>query len=166
MIKKVSSFRKGYTLVELLIFMAMLSILLVIFTQIFSLIVDARLESESTSIVAQDGNYLLNRLMYDVARTNTINLPNAVGATDTTLDITIDGVNYVYALNGANLQLTVNSSAYQLNSIGTTISDLTFKRIGNDDGKDTVQLGFTVTSKILEAGGSEFKSYQTTAGLR
>ena len=166
MIKKVSSFRKGYTLVELLIFMAMLSILLVIFTQIFSLIVDARLESESTSIVAQDGNYLLNRLMYDVARTNTINLPNAVGATDTTLDITIDGVNYVYALNGANLQLTVNSSVYQLNSIGTTISDLTFKRIGNDDGKDTVQLGFTVTSKILEAGGSEFKSYQTTAGLR
>ncbi|OGK41989.1 hypothetical protein A2954_05250 [Candidatus Roizmanbacteria bacterium RIFCSPLOWO2_01_FULL_37_12] len=166
MIKKVSSFRKGYTLVELLIFMAMLSILLVIFTQIFSLIVDARLESESTSIVAQDGNYLLNRLMYDVARTNTINLPNAVGATDTTLDITIDGVNYVYALNGTNLQLTVNSSVYQLNSIGTTISDLTFKRIGNDDGKDTVQLGFTVTSKILEAGGSEFKSYQTTAGLR
>ena len=158
--------KKGYTLIELLIFMAMFSVLLLVFTQIFSLIVDVRLESESTSSVAQDSNYLLNRFKYDISRANSINLPNSVGATDTSLNIVIDGVDHVYALNGGNLLLTVNGTPYQLNSSGTTVSNLTFKRIGNDDGKDTVQLGYTVTSVIQEASGSETKSYQTTVGLR
>ncbi|OGK10516.1 hypothetical protein A2767_04605 [Candidatus Roizmanbacteria bacterium RIFCSPHIGHO2_01_FULL_35_10] len=157
---------KGYTLVELLIFMGMFSFLLIVLTQIFGLIVDTRLESEATSTVAQDGNYLLNRLIYDVSRANTINIPNAVGVTDTSLDITIDGINHVYALNNGNMQLTVNSVVFQLNNFYTSISNLTFTRIGNDDGKDTIQLGYTVTSDIQEASGPEIKSYQTTVGLR
>ncbi len=157
---------KGYTLIELLIFLGMLSILLVVLSQVFGSIIDTRLESESTSSIVQDGNLLLNRFMYDIARASAINRPNVVGATDTTLDLTISGVNYLYALNSGNLQLTVNSTAYQLNSIDSTISNLTFKRIGNDDGKDTIQLGYTVTGKIQRPAGLESKSYQTTIGLR
>ena len=163
---KISNLSRGYTLVELLIFMGMLSILLVFLSQIFASIVDARLESESTSSVVQDGNFLLNRFMYDIARTSSVNLPNAVGVTDTTLNITIDGVNYVYALNAGNLELTVNSATSLLNSVNSSISNLTFQRIGNDDGKDTIQLGYTVTSKIQRPVGPESESYQTTVGLR
>ncbi|MBI4226098.1 type II secretion system protein [Candidatus Roizmanbacteria bacterium] len=157
---------KGYTLIELLIFIGMLSILLGILSQVFSSIIDARLESESTSSVVQDGNFLLNRFSYDIAKATNVNRPSAVGTSDTTLDLTIDSANYVYALNGGSLELTINSSAYQLNGINTNISNLNFKRIGNDDGKDTIQLNYSVTSKTQRASGPESKSYQTTVGLR
>jgi len=156
----------GYTLIELLIFMGLISILLVVLTQVFGQTLDVRQESESLSSVEQDGNFLLNRFMYDIARATNINRPSTVGATDTTLDLTISGVNYIYAINSGNLQLTLNSITYQLNSVNTTFSNLTFKRIGNDDGKDTIQLSYTVTSKIQRTSGPESKSYQTTVGLR
>ena len=156
----------GFTLVELLIFMGMFTVLLAVLSQVFGMIVDARLESESTSSVVQDGNFLLNRFMYDIARTNTINTPSTVGSTDTTLDLTIDGVNHLYVLNAGNLELTANSVTCLLNSYNTGVSALSFTRIGNDDGKDTIQLGFTVTSDVEIAAGPESKIFQTTIGLR
>ena len=163
---KISNFKKGFTLVELLIFMGMFTILLAVLSQVFGMIIDARLESESTSSVVQDGNFLLNRFMYDIARANTINTPSTVGSTDTNLDLTIDGVNYLYALNAGNLELSANSVTYLLNSYNTGVSALTFTRIGNDDEKDTIQLGFTVTSDVESAAGPESKIFQTTVGLR
>ena len=161
-----SIFQRSYTLVELLIFMGMFSILLVVMTNIFSQIMDVRRESESVSSVEQDGNYILNRLNYDISRASGINIPIAVGTTDTVLDITIDSSNYVYALNNENIQLTANGQNYQLNGTNNSISNLSFKRIGNDDNKDTVQLSYTVTSRIQQASGFETKNYQTTIGLR
>ena len=48
--------------------------------------------------------------------------------------------------NNENLQLTANSQTYQLNGTNTTISNLSFKRIGNDDNKDTIK------QRIVEQG--------------
>lgn len=158
--------KKGYTLIELLIFMGMFSILLVVMTNVFSQIMDVRRESESVSSVEQDGNYILNRFIYDISRASGINIPNAIGLTDTVLDLTINSANYVYGLNNENLQLTANGQTYQMNGANTAISNLIFKRIGNDDNKDTIQLSYTVTSRIQQALGFETKNYQTTIGLR
>ncbi|OGK25065.1 hypothetical protein A3C25_03350 [Candidatus Roizmanbacteria bacterium RIFCSPHIGHO2_02_FULL_38_11] len=146
--------------------MGMISILLVVLTEVFSSTLDVRRESESISSVEQDGNFLLNRFMYDIPRATNINQPNADGVTDTALDITIDGASFIYSINNGNLELTTGGTTKQLNGIDSTISNLTFKRIGNDDAKDTIQLGFTVTSKIQRTTGPESKSYQTTVGLR
>jgi type II secretory pathway pseudopilin PulG len=164
--KNMVNSKKGYTLVELLIFMGMLSMLLVVFSQIFGLIVETRLESESTSAVAQDGNYILNRLTYDINRASAINTPATLGATEDNLDITIDSDNFAYSLNNGNLELSTNGSTYLLNGLNTSLSNLTFTRIGNDDGKDTVRITYTVNSLIQEASGIETEDYQTTVGLR
>ena len=158
--------KKGYTLIELLIFMGMISILLVVLTEVFGSILDVRRESESISSVEQDGNFLLNRFMYDIPRATSINRPSTVGATDATLDITIGGGSFIYALNTGNLELTAIGSTKQLNSQNTSISNLSFRLIGNGDQKDTIQLSYTVTSKIQRTSGPESKSYQTTVGLR
>ena len=158
--------KKGYTLIELIIFMGMFSVLLMVFSQIFAVIIDTRLESESTSVVAQDGHYLLNRLTYDISRASAINTPSSLGSPSPTLDLTINSVNNLYSLQNGDLQLTIAGTSYQLNNADTTISNLNFLRIGNGDGRDTIQFGYTVTSNIQEANGSETKDYQTTVGLR
>ncbi len=160
--------KKAYTLVELLVFMGIFSVFLVVLTNILTSVLDVRQESESTSSVQQDGNFLLNRFSYDISRANAIITPSAIGSTTQSLNITVNGQSYVYALNSNNLQLTANGVSDNLNSVSTSISNLSFTRIGNSpgDNKDTIQVAFTVTSNIKKTSGLETKSFQTTVGLR
>lgn len=157
--KKVSG---GYTLIELLLFMGLMSFMLVFMTDILTTILDTRRESESTSAVEQDGNYLLNRFSYDIAQASSINTPAAAGASSPTLDITINSISNVYGLSNNNVELTNNSGTDVLNGFNTTVSGLNFTHIA----LNTVQLVFTITSKTLRANGPEVRNYQTTIGIR
>ncbi len=65
----------GFTLVELLIYMGLLTIMVLIFTDIFTSIIDNQLGSENTSNVADDGRYIYSRFIYDVNRADSIVSP-------------------------------------------------------------------------------------------
>lgn len=156
----------GFTLVELLIYMGLLSAVLIVIANILVVALDDRLESETGSSVLSDGRFMLARLMYDVGRTENIVLPSLLGDETSSLQIVVGGINYIYAVNNGNLVLTNGVDSDQLNSIETTVSNLTFKRLGNLGGKNTVQIRFDVVSKALRRYGQEIKNFQTTVGTR
>ena len=164
----------GFTLIELLIYMGIMTILLTVLTQTFTSILDAQLESQSTSAVQQDGRFILARLSYDIHRVQNQDIvsPSSLGQQTTSLQLTINGVNYAYSLNNGNLQLVNNLGTNNLNSSETTISSLTFKRLGNNSSatllspKNTLQIKYTVTSKVIRPNGPETKDFQTTIGIR
>jgi prepilin-type N-terminal cleavage/methylation domain-containing protein len=160
--------QRGFTLVELLIYIGMLSILFTVLTQIFGSILDAQLESEATSSVQQDGRFILSRLTYDTRRAQAIVIPAALGSQSTSLQLTISGVNYTYGLSGGNLELTNNLGINAINSGETTVSGLNFTRIGNSvvNAKNTIQIEYTVTSKVVRPKGQETKDFKTTIGIR
>jgi prepilin-type N-terminal cleavage/methylation domain-containing protein len=162
--------KKGFTMVELLLYMGIFSILLVVLMQLFGSILDVHLESQATSSVSQDGNYIFSRLSYDVRQATAIASPS-LGASGSTLQITGGSANYTYSLSGNNLMLTNNTTGTtdQLNSTNTTISSVTFKTLGNGavGNKSTVQVIMTVKSKTLRKGGvNQTKTFQTTIGVR
>lgn len=159
-------YRAGFTIVELLIYMAIMSILLVVLSNIFTSIIDVRLESESVSAVEQDGMYILSRFTYDIPRAQSITTPASLGASTNSLSIVVDGTAYTYAVNNNNLELTTSSGTDVLNSINTTISGLSFLRLGNSGGNNTIRITYTVTSVTLQNGNPETKQFQTTVGLR
>src|SRR3989338_7067480 len=99
---------KGSTLIELLLYMGILSIFLMILTQLFLSVLDVSTESKQVSSVVQDGRFILARLRYDIQRADAINSPS-LGSSDTTLSLDIGGNTYVYTLSGSNLELQVNS---------------------------------------------------------
>jgi type II secretory pathway component PulJ len=158
--------KKGFTIVELLIYMTLLSGFLLLMTRIFSSTLDVQLESESQSAIQQDSRYILSRLTYDIQRATSVTTPATQGGSGATLAMVIGGVTNTYALSGTNLTLTNSNPADQLNSINTQVSGLLFKRIGNVGGKDTVQVQFTLTSSTKRIQGADVKSFQTTVGLR
>jgi type II secretory pathway pseudopilin PulG len=164
--KKFLKSNKGFTITELLIYMGIFSILLVVLTEIFVTILKVQLESEATSSVEQDSRFILTRLMYDIQRANTVNLPASLGDQGSVLRFIIGGVTYTYTINNDNLELTMNANANKLNSFDTTISNLTFQRLGNPGGINSINVGFTVTSKAKRASGPEIKNVQTVIGLR
>ena len=75
----------GFTLVEMLITIGILSFLLIIFSQVIGGIFALQLKSGVTSTLSQDYHFLLSRLSYDVARASTFAVTSP-----TALDLTIN----------------------------------------------------------------------------
>lgn len=168
----VHSYRKsgaGFTLIEIIIYMALLSIFLLTLTDIFTSILDVQLESDATSAVEQDGRFLLSRFSYDINRASSITIPSAIGSSSNSLSIVIGGITYTYALGGSNLGLTNNLGTSNLNGSDTAISGLTFQKIANSTiagTKETIKINFTISSITQRTQGPEIRNFQTTVGRR
>lgn len=158
--------QSGMTLVEILIVMGILALFLTVLTDILVTVVDVRTEADATSAVAEDGRYLLARLSYDIQRASAVTTPAALGGSGGTLVLTIGGIAHTYTTSSNNLQMTNNLGSINLNGDGTTVSGLTFHRLGNISGKDTVRVTFTVTSTTRDNQGFESETYTTTVGRR
>ena len=160
--------QKGITVVELLLYMGILTILLTILTSVFTSALDVQSESNAVSSVEQDGNYILARLAYDIHRAQSINIPATNGTTSNSFQIVIGGINYTYSIDANNnIILTNNLGANNLNNYGTNVSTFSVQRLGNAGGiENTLRINFTVTSKTKRVSGYETKNFQTNISLR
>ena len=157
----------GYTLIELLIYMGIFSILIISLFQLFTSILDSQAESDTTASVSEDGKFLLSRLSYDIQQSSAITTPASIGSSGNSLQLTIAGINYTYTVNNGNLVLTNSLEANApLNGYNTTVSNVSFTRLGNTTGKQVITLTFTLTSKTTRQSGPEVKTFQTTIGVR
>lgn len=157
--------QKGFSFIELILYMGLLVGFLVVLTDIFVSSLDVQTESEATSVIQEDGRYLLARLSYDVGRSQVIVQPAVLGQISPVLQLTIDGVTYTYGPSGTNLVLIGPLGTQPLNGYGSMVSAFSAQRLGDADGKPTVRILFTVTSTTSRPKGHETKSFQTTLGI-
>ena len=150
----------GFTLVELLMVMGIMSILMIILFQVFGSILDLKLRSEATTYVAQDSRYLITRLTYDISRASDVTLPVELSS-GSSLTLVIDGQNYVYSLDGNILKLSVGGGDnLALNGIGSKINTLTFTRFANT--KRIVQISLGIVPTTVQSGGVTLSRQLTT----
>jgi hypothetical protein len=154
--------QRGFTITEMLLYMGLLTILVGILGSIFGSIIDTQLESNALSNVDQDGRYIMAKLIYDFHASQSITTPTTPGQQTSSLQIIVNSQNYTYSLNNSNLQLVNNLGTNQLNSIGSTVSNLSFLRIGTGDNNDTVKVRFTLTSSASRTKGPEIRNFETT----
>lgn len=160
--------QSGVTMVELLLYMSILSVLLLVLSSIFVSALDVQSESNATSSVEQDGNYILARLNYDVHRAQSINIPASNGTTANNFQIVIGGINNTYSIDGNNnLILTNDLGANNLNNFNSSISALLVQRLGNPGGvENSLKINFTVSSRVKRISGIETKDFETNLSLR
>lgn len=166
---KVFKNNKGFTLVETLLYIGIFSILIVVLFQLLSSIFDVQLESQSTSSVAQDSRFILNRFSYDIGQADTIVSPISLGSQSDSLQFSKESTTYTYSLVNGNLILANSSLGIsdELNSTNTTVSNLNFLRLSDTNGNnDTVSISFTLTSKIIKRGGASSENFTITMGTR
>ncbi len=144
--------KKAFTIIELLIYMALLGLFLIVLTNILVTALQSQTESTTASLVDIDSRFILNRLAYDIAQAGSITTPSAPGQTASSIVLNTN----TFSISGTNLLL----SGVQLNSYDSQVSDFSATRIGNNLGKDTLMISFTVSSGELS------RSYTTTLGLR
>ena len=95
--------QKGFTIIEFLIYIGILSIILLVFIEMFISLTRVRTENESTSNIQQDSSYLINKFIYDIHQTKTISLPLHPPNQSNVLDVIINGTNYSYATDSAKI---------------------------------------------------------------
>lgn len=163
--KKISSSR-GFSLIELVVYMGVFAVFISITTSIFTTVLGVQIESQSTSTVQQNGTYLIERLSYDIHRAEDINIPVSAGIQTQELELLINGEVFTYSLNMGTLELTNNSGTHTMNSSDITITNLSFLRLGNPGGKHSLTIDIAFESTLADASGPEELSLHTTLGIR
>lgn len=158
--------KRGFSLVELLVYMGLISILLIVLVQIFVSILETQSESQATSVVDQDGRFIMARLIYDIARSSSIETPLDFGESSPVLELVIDGVSHTYSASSGLLVLSNNLGANNLNSSQTDISDVSFLKVGEAGATETISLSFVLTSKVSRPSGPEVATFETTVERR
>lgn len=165
MIKKFK-INRGFTLVEILLYMALLSIFLITLVDVLVSVLDVQLESQATSAVDIDSRFISSRLNYDILRASAITTPSSLGGVSNNLVMTVGGTQYNYSLSGGNLVLNDGSGSYNLNSSQSKLVSISFQKLGNTGGKETINVVYTLESETTRASGKESRTIDTVFGRR
>lgn len=157
--------RKAFTLVELIIFMGIFSILIFIISDLFVNSLKAKSQGESVAVVNQDADFVLAKLEYDLHQGYGLTQPS-LGLTGSSVSFLKGGEQITYRLSGNNLERVIGTDVQVLNSYRTRITTAEFTNIGNATGKSTVKIAITFESTTLTEGKPEVISLDTTVGLR
>lgn len=176
--KKINhGFKKGFTLVELIVYMSLLGILLIVLTDILVAVLDTRLRSEATNYVEQDSRYILSRLTRSINQLPSnweIISPGAFGSSSGTLTYQVPLFPITYELSGDDLEYNYPNLSpppagllrFNVNSSETTVTNLNFTKLGDTVGKESIKIKFTVTSKTTPASGPASQTIETTVSRR
>lgn len=164
--KRVSNKFRGFTIIELMVYMGLLAIFLTIISQIFVASIDTQLESEAESGIQQDSKFIFARLQYDLANATAIVEPSFSGSSSSLLQFVSGGTTQSYQLTGVNAIFTNGVNIYQLNSVNTAVSNLLFTRRGVANGKPFITASFTLTSAVVRNSGPDVQAFETTIGTR
>jgi len=161
------SLSKGFTIVELLLYMALFSVLITIVSNIFMDTMQLQLQSQSTSVVTQNMDYIFARFGYDIYKASGITTPASAGQSGPVLTINISGQSYTYSLSGSNLILTTPAGSFTLNTPDVSVTAFTATHLDGFSAKPNIHIGLTLTSNIVPLGrGPETVSYSSAFTLR
>ncbi len=163
---------RGVSLMELLIYIALLSVILLVISSSFISIsktggsVDARTEVNSNTRFAS------NRIIQDIKSASAVSVPAVVGGTAATLEITISGDTILYDVSAGQLRRKVNAGTPEpITSNLVTVSTPTFTRLENYNNilqatTTAIDIGMTISHANTGSDYNYSSVIDTTASLR
>lgn len=134
----------GYTLIELLLYIAISSSILLALAGFFGMSISARVKNQSIAEVNQQGSFLLETIATAVRNSTAITAP-AVGGSAGMLSITTTANPATFSVTDGTLNITEGTAApVALSSSQVQVSDLIFKNLSRAATPGLVQVSFTV----------------------
>jgi len=155
--------KKGFTLVEVLLSVAIFSVIIVAFIGMLVVILQIQAQSSSSQAVNQESQFLLQKMQYYVESASLINVPTSTPTS--TLKFMVASTSLdpsSLTLSSGTVYLQQNGGALQaLTSPKVTVSNLLFTRSANPPGHDAVSISFTMaynTNNVEQAFSQLFSS--------
>lgn len=164
--------QKGFTLLELVIYITLVVGILVTATTFAWNIVNSRTKAFAVQEVQQNGRYIMDKITQTVRGAQDITTPGT-GTSGTTLEVVVRDVAkdpIIFVLSGGELSMSAaGGTTYNLHSGAITVSVLQFTNVSStDDASRNVQVQLTLEHKNPENRSErEFsETFITTIELR
>jgi len=139
---------RGYTLIELLLYVSVVGSLLITVSYFFATAAEARIKNQSITEVNEQGAAAMEYITQTMRNADSISSP-AAGATAAALTVAVPTGSLsptIFDLSGTTLQVKEGAAAYiNLTSSNVQISSLTFKNLTRSGTAGIVQVSFVVT---------------------
>lgn len=156
---------KGFSLIELLLYVSIAAIVVLVVSGLLYTILQARVKNQTIAEVDQQGAQLVQIINQIVRNSQSVNSPTSGSSNSLSLGQTNASVNpTVFDLSSGVLRITEGSgSAVPLTNSRVSISGLTFQNLS-----DSIKFQFTI-SHINSGSRSEYdytKNFYGTANVR
>jgi len=162
---------RGYTLIELLLYVALIGILLSAVTAFFGVTADARLKNQTISEVNEQGTYALDYIAQAVRNASVITLPAAASSgSQLTLTVPTSSLSpTVFSVANGVLQVKEGTgSAVALTNSNIQVTSFTVTNLTKSGTMGIAQIAITI-NRVNGGGRNEFdyqRTFTTSAGVR
>jgi Tfp pilus assembly protein PilW len=164
--------QKGFTLVELVLYVSICSILLLTISSFLTFLLGARVRSQTITEVNQQGFQVMSLVTQTIRNGRSVQIPS-MGVSSSTLSITTGNALLsptVFDLSSTTIRIKEGSkNAVPLTNSRVQVSALTFQNISSGSSTEKIiRVSFTIDS-VNKGGRSEYvftKSFSGSATLR
>lgn len=166
-----TSRQAGYTLIELLLYIAMIGILLSAVVAFFGMTTDARVKNQSITEVNEQATYVMDYITQTVRNASSITSP-AISASGSSLTLAVPTANLsptVFSLVSGVLQVKEGTAAaVPLTSSKVQVSAFTITNLGRSGTSGIVKISFTL-NRLTSPSLNEYdyqRTFTTSVGIR
>lgn len=157
---------QGFSLVELLLYMGLLSVFLVVISTFFVSILDVQSRALSSSELEENSKFISNRLKYELRSAESATNSAELGAASSSIVLIRDSVSYTFSVLDNTLQRASASATVVLHDDDVQLSNFSVVRVGNEGQFDTFIIDYSLTSATQVGGDADQRDYQLTVGMR
>ena len=151
--------QNGFTLVELLLYIALASVMLAVVSGFLGTILNARVKNQTIAEVTQQGQRIMSVMTQAIRNAEAIN-SQATSTSAALLDLDVIEVANdptIFDLSAGVLRITEGASAaVDMTSSRVVISDLQFDNLSRTDTAGSIKIQFTI-SHINPAGNNQYE---------
>lgn len=157
--------RLGFSLIELLIYFAIFSLLLSLVIRFLFDIKNLQLESQAFINLNRAGQLILLEIQREIRNAQTIDFPQRGESSD---DLSLNNGQIIYSRNEEGIiEKNDDSETWPIHSSKIFVEDLIFTRGLNLNQKENIKIEMKLKSRpLLEAKREKFLDLQTTISLR
>lgn len=139
---------KGFTLIEITLYMGLLSVLLGLLVSSLFLINQARIKSHMLMVIEQEGQQIARTLQQAIKDSREVNLPT-IGTNSSQLSLSRFQTSLnptVFALNNNKIVITESNAANLLSSNQTIVQNLLIQNVSTSGKPGLIRFQFTIAS--------------------
>ena len=163
--------KKGFTLLELLLYISLYSILMMSVVSVLLMILQVRVKNKTIAEVDQQGIQIMQMMTQKIRNANVINTP-ATGATGNSLSLDMPGTTNdptIFDVTNGQVRIKEGSGNYiVLNNSLVTVSNFSISNLSRANTHGNIRVEFTITYTNT-TGRSEYdysKTFVADASLR
>ena len=157
---------KGFTLIEVLLYVAMLAVFVVVISTFWQGLLDVTEKGKAMNTVNTEGQFIMTKILQRIRESNSITSP-LPGNSSPTINLVYSNVNLnptIFDLSSGNLRVSEGPSTFaNLNSPDVIISDVVFSNSSGPDSLGSIRVEFEVSYKNPD-GRSNLNYSQTFYG--